>query len=227
MIAATLESVERLNSTTSTFWFKPSQSVDYTAGQFIEIFLTHDPDERGTHRWFTLSSSPSEPLIAITTRNVPSQSSFKRALFSLRQGETVQVSQAMGDFVLPMQKSIPIIFLVRGIGITPVRSMLKFLKDSGESRDITVIYSAKHAEDMLFSELINSVAADSINLEISSHTEVNLPVQEVLNRIKIAPNARIYISGPEQFSEIAYERLINQGVKASSIVADYFHGYTV
>jgi glycine betaine catabolism B len=225
MIAATLESIERQNDTTYTFWFKPPSSLDYTAGQFVEIFLPHEADDRGTHRWFTLSSSPSEPLIAITTRKVPDQSSFKKVLFSLQPGDTVNVSQAMGDFVLPIQKAIPVVFLVRGIGVTPIRSILKSLQDNTESRPISLIYSVRDTEDALFTDLLSSVTEQIDLVESTILTDVRPVVQKTLKYIKESQDARVYVSGPEQFVEKAYEGLLSSGIKASSIVTDYFHGY--
>lgn len=225
MIIATLDSVEQQNDTTYTFWFKPSQPIDYTAGQFVEVYLPHEADNRGTHRWFTLSSSPSESLIAITTRKVARQSSFKKVLFGLRPGDTIRVSQAMGDFVLPMQKSIPVLFLIRGIGITPARSMLQFLSDAGENRQISLIYSLKHTDDALYTDLISTVTVQSETLELATLIDVEQPVQKTLEYIKKTPNTRVYVSGPEQFVEKAYDQLLGRGLRASSIVTDYFHGY--
>lgn len=225
MITATLYSVEKQNDTTYTFWLKPSQPIDYTAGQYVEVYLPHEADARGTHRWFTLSSSPSESLIAITTRKVARQSSFKKALFGLHPGDTLHLSQAMGDFVLPMQKSIPIIFLIRGIGITPARSMLQFLKDTGENRPITLIYSLKHTSDALYTDLISTVALQSETQVQPTLIDVEQPVQKTLEYTKKVPNARVYVSGPEQFVEKAYDQLLGGGLKASYIVTDYFHGY--
>lgn len=225
MISATLQSVEKLNDTTFTFWLKPSQPVDYTAGQFVEIFLPHEADDRGTHRWFTLSSSPSEALLAITTRKASRQSTFKQALFDLKPGDNLQISQAMGDFVLPMQKSLPLIFLVRGIGITPVRSILKLVNDTGTSRSIYLVYSAKQTQDVLFTELIKSTVNHADFIELHASTDVGLPVKTTLDHIKKTPDARVYISGPEQFVEKAYPQLLAAGLKPSSIITDYFHGY--
>lgn len=225
MTPATLRSIEQLNNTTYTFWFEPDRPLEYTAGQFVEIFLPHDADERGTHRWFTLSSSPSEKQIAITTRKASRKSTFKEQLFSMNPGDVIQISQAMGDFVLPMQKSIPIVFLVRGIGVTPVRSMLTDLRANAEQREISIIYSAKDRADVMFTELLQASATHVDTHELPTNSDVELPTQKVTDIIKNSPNARVYISGPEQFVEKAYERLLASGLKASALVTDYFHGY--
>ena len=225
MTPATLRSIEQLNDTTYTFWFELDRPLEYTAGQFVEIFLPHNADERGTHRWFTLSSSPSEKQIAITTRKVSRKSTFKEQLFSMKPGDVIQISQAMGDFVLPMQKSIPIIFLVRGIGITPVRSMLTDLRAHAEQREISIVYSAKDSGDFMFTELLEATATQIDTYELLTNSDIELPTQKVINTIKNSPTARVYISGPEQFVEKAYEKLLADGLKQSALVTDYFHGY--
>ena len=226
MIPTTLVQVEQHSESTYTFWLKPDRLIDYTAGQFIEIYLPHDADERGTHRWFTISSSPTEKLLAITTRRAATMSSFKKQLFAMETGQTLQVSQAMGDFVLPMQRSIPIIFVVRGIGITPVRSMTKQLVDeSSNHRDITVIHSVKNKDDLLFKEIYQKVSSRIIERQENSTDNISELITQILEIHEQKPTARIYVSGPEQFAEKVHGLLKSSGVKPSALVTDYFHGY--
>lgn len=228
MIPTTLVNVEQLNDSTYTFWLKPSQTINYTAGQFIEIYLPHDADERGSRRWFTLSSSPSEELLAITTRKTAIMSSFKQQLFTTELGETLQISQAMGDFVLPMQRSIPVIFVVRGIGITPVRSMTRQLLDEGiNRRNITIIHSVQDNNDLLFKEIYQEVSTITIKRIERFQDDTSELVAQVFEVYKQKPSARIYISGPEQFVEKVLEQLKSSVIKPSDVVTDFFHGYNV
>src|SRR5258708_897456 len=122
-----LESIKPVGQNVKTFWFQPPKGFTYTAGQFIELYIPHDnPDERGIKHWFTLSSSPTEPLISITTKYAGKKSStFKQHLFVLKPGAELYAVEPMGDFVLPQDKSIPLIFVAGGIGVTPFRSMVK------------------------------------------------------------------------------------------------------
>src|ERR1035437_6534264 len=94
-----------------SFWFEPEKPMNYLAGQFIEINLPHpSSDDRGVKRWFTLSSSPSDaPLVSITTKFNDKSSSFKAALKNLKPGDMVDMSEPMGDFVLPKDPSIPLV----------------------------------------------------------------------------------------------------------------------
>lgn len=225
MVPTTVANIEQNSDSTYTFWLKTEKTFDYSAGQFVEVFIPHDSDDRGTHRWFTLSSSPSEKLLAITTRKVAKMSSFKRQLFSLKIGDELLLSQAMGDFVLPMQRSIPIVFLIRGIGITPVRSMAKYLSDQGETRDISIVHSVKNSDDLLFQPVYETASSQTL----TSVHPVELAAKEASRLVKdllgTKPGARIYISGPEAFVEQSNKLLLDTGLKPSQIVTDFFHGY--
>src|SRR5690349_12906121 len=107
-----------------TFWFKPEKPVKYTAGQFTEIYLPHDnADNRGQRRWFTVSSSPTDPMVSITTKFATEHgSTFKQTLAALKPGTPLKLADPMGDFVLPKDPSIPLIFVAGGIGVTPMHS---------------------------------------------------------------------------------------------------------
>src|ERR1700693_2134326 len=86
----------------TTFYFKPESPVRYTAGQYIELTIKHEhPDDRGQKHWFTLSSSPTENYLSITTKFAAEKgSTFKKALRALPPGTELHMSEPMGDFVL-------------------------------------------------------------------------------------------------------------------------------
>jgi ferredoxin-NADP reductase len=77
---AELVRTEHLQSDIFSIFFSKPARFRFTAGQFTEIVLPHDnADDRGIKRWFTISSSPSDELIAITTRFASEHgSSFKK-----------------------------------------------------------------------------------------------------------------------------------------------------
>ena len=64
------------------------------------MMLPHpNADDRGTSRFFTISSSPTEKdCITITTRI--GESSFKKAFFGLKKGEIIAFFGPMGKFIL-------------------------------------------------------------------------------------------------------------------------------
>ena len=228
---AILESVEQITPIVSTFWFRTEKKLDYTAGQFIELTINHsEPDDRGQKRWFTVSSSPNDEYIAITTKHADRPSSFKTALFSLEPGDEVTISQAMGDFVLPKDKSIPLIYVVGGIGVTPVNSMLKWLNDVHQKRDITILYAARTERDLIFIDTLTN-ASKTQQYFISEPTAAwHLPAKpltthDILDVVKTTPKPLLYISGPEELVEVIVAELKENNIKDSRLVTDYFPGY--
>ena len=135
----TLESKENLVDNVWSFRFTTHTPTTWTPGQFIRVELPHDdPDDEGTKRWFTISSTPHDGYIQITTR--VTDTTFKQALSALPVGGTINlVEQPDGDFVW-QESDKPLVFVAGGIGITPFYSMLKARGHSGQSVLATLIY---------------------------------------------------------------------------------------
>lgn len=216
-----------------TFWFKPDRHVRYVAGQFTELRLPHNnKDKRGDKRWFTLSSSPTENMLSITTKFAGEKSSsFKRQLLSLEPGTELNLAEPMGDFVLPKNQDIPLVFVAGGIGVTPMRSMAKFLADSKEKRSIHLIYAANTIEDVAFRDLFERTCSkfDIVLTEPPAkwQGEVGrLSASRIVNIAGGSKDKRIYLSGPEPMVEALDKGLKDSGFNKRDIVTDFFPGYT-
>ena len=228
----TFDHSEIITPNIKTFWFCSSEKLDYTAGQFIELYIPHSNyDNRGQKRWFTLSSSPTEQLLAITTRFTNRRSStFKQQLFGLKPGNKVLISQSMGDFVLPRDPQVPLVFVAAGVGITPVRSMLTWLTDKNEQRMIHVIYGVRNVQDIAFGKLLekSSVKTEIILSQPDSSwsgLKGSLDASLVINLVSDIHNKLVYVSGPELFVEKLASGLTASGVSGDRLVLDFYHGY--
>jgi|SRR3989344_5638211 len=228
----TLVRTHQENYNITTFWFKPEKPLAYTAGQFIEMYLPHDkPDERGIKHWFTLSSSPSEELVSITTKYAGDKTStFKKTLFSLKIGAKVKIVEPMGDFVLPKDKSIPLIFVAGGMGITPFHSIIKWLNNANEKREITLLYTVNAPRDFIFIDLFKYYGVNLIQMISGAdpdwHGKVGrLSATKILELIGKPDNKLIYVSGPEPMVETIGKDLHEQGVHSEQLVLDFFPGY--
>jgi glycine betaine catabolism B len=215
-----------------TFWFKSERKVRYIAGQFTEIYLPHDDaDDRGIRRWFTLSSSPTDEMVSITTKFASHRSStFKQHLRQLKPGTPLKLADPMGDFVLPKDSSIPIVFVAGGMGITPMHSMVKWLNDENEKRNIHLIYAVTEEDELAFVPLFKDY-----NLKFTPVVKTPVPgyVGETgsldADRIlQLAPDDgkyRLYLSGPEPMVEAFFKQLKAKGFSEDRLVTDYFPGY--
>ena len=70
---------EKNSSDAWDFYFKKPKNFQYEAGQYIKMKLDiKNPDNRGVTRYFTLSSSPADAFLMVTTRIL--KSTFKLRL---------------------------------------------------------------------------------------------------------------------------------------------------
>lgn len=216
-----------------TFYFKSEQPVHYTAGQYTELHLRHKhPDQRGTKRWFTLSSPPDRDFLTITTKYAgdDKSSSFKKALFKLEPGAIVDMADPMGDFVLPKLIQTPLIFVAGGIGLTPFHSIVEWLNDTNESRPIKFIYGVRNEDEIVFQDtfaraniqpsIIVSEPSDSWGGERG-----NLSAELILGLEKPSEDTLIYVSGPELMVQALAKDLHKAGVPKNQIVTDEFPNY--
>ena len=216
-----------------TFWFKPERRMDYTAGQYTELTIKHDnPDDRGQKRWFTLSSAPGQDLVSITTKYAgdDKSSTFKKALFSLQSGAEVDMAEAMGDFVMPKDASIPLVFVAGGIGLTPFHSMFEWLADRGEHRNITFIYGVRSEDEIIFQPTFERAGIHA-TIVVSEPSDAwggergRLTAEMILGLSQPADNALIYMSGPEPMIEALEKDMQDHRVDKRRLVGDFFPGY--
>lgn len=213
---------EQISPTLHTFYFLPEGKPHYIAGQFVEIYLPHpNSDNRGDKRWFTLSSAPHEPLLAITTHIWPSdRSTFKDSLEALQKGQTVNISSPLGDFVVPKNPDIPLLFIASGIGVTPYRSILEDLHINNDKRDITLVHAIRNENHAVFQSTFARLG-DSYK----TITDEVITADKITNSITPSPEHYIYVAGPEQLVEKIVAQLEARQIKRSQIYTDFFHGY--
>lgn len=230
---AVLDHVESESETIKTFWFKPEKPVRYTAGQFVELTVKHDdPDDRGEKHWFTLSSTPGHELVSITTRYAgdDKSSSFKKALFHLNPGAHLAMSEPMGDFVLPKDTNIPLIFVAGGIGLTPFHSMFLHLTEVRERRDIQFLYSVHTEEDIIFQNAFEAAGVHTtIIVENPSSAwggeRGQVTPEQIMGLTEPSTESLIYLSGPETMIEVLAKGLHVAGILRRQLVTDFFPGY--
>lgn len=154
-VALKLKRKSKMSSNTVDFVFKPSQRLVFEPGQYMEFTLAHpQPDSRGNRRFFTLASSPTEEHLHLGVRFHAKSSSFKKALYHIDSRSKFVAGQIAGDFTLPQDPRQKLVFIAGGIGITPFRSMLKYLLDTNQQRDIVLIYANRAADEIAYKDIL-------------------------------------------------------------------------
>jgi ferredoxin-NADP reductase/nitrite reductase/ring-hydroxylating ferredoxin subunit len=142
------------------------KELDYISGQyaFFDIGgVFNDPE--GPLRHFTIASSSTENFIMISTRirDTP----YKKRLSSLEEKRTkVKVRGPMGKFILHEDHSKPAVFLSGGIGVTPFRSMIKYVTDKQLPIKIVMFDSNRDENNILYKNEFDEYLKINKNLKI-------------------------------------------------------------
>ena len=218
-----------------SFSFRSEKKFNFKAGQYMEWSVHHHPsDSKGTRRFLTISSSPTEDNLEIALKISEPASSFKRALVAMHEGDEIQASELAGSFTLPKDRKQKLAFIAGGIGVTPYHSMVKQLLDANDQRDACLLYSASNPSQFAFTNLFRS--AQKIGLKASYTVTGSKPdgwngyngrINSAMIRSIMPDYAHrtFYLSGSLGFVQLVREQLKDLGVSNRRIRKDYFPGY--
>ena len=219
------------------FIFTHSRHFAFEPGQYMEWTLGHDsPDARGNRRYFTLASAPTERTLRLGVKFNQKSSSFKKTMLDMRPGDEIIAGQVAGDFVLPRDPRQKCVLIAGGVGVTPFRSMLKYLLDTHQRRPVTLFYANKTVGEIAYKDVFDRASHElGIPVVYSVSDTSNLPASwtGITGRItpdlirKMVPDYRrcmFYISGPKSMVDSFKESLEKMHIRNSQIKTDYFSG---
>ncbi len=225
---------------TKSFFFKPEHPISYLAGQYFyyTIPTLKYPDPKGTTRHFTISSSPTEGENLRLTTRVRQESGFKKTLDELPLSSELDGEGPNGTFILDESVKGPQVFLAGGIGITPVRSMLKYAVDKNLNIPLHLIYSNSTVEQITFRQELEEWAKThpniKIDMTISKPEESKSPWNGIVGRIddaliaKLVPDfasSTFWVCGPPAMVDAMEEALEKLKVPQHQIKIEKFTGY--
>jgi all-trans-retinol 13,14-reductase len=120
--------------------FEKPPGFVYKAGQYAVLELMNPKYQELDMpiRPLSMASHPDEEVVRFTMRL--SDSSFKKSVYTLELGGKCRLFGPMGSFSVTTNGR-GIVFLISGIGITPVLPFLKELKKSSSSQPVYLFYS--------------------------------------------------------------------------------------
>lgn len=223
-----LVQVKNESPDTKTFYFESDEEIKYTSGQYFYFTIPNlkYEDDRGNTRHFTLSSSPTEKLISFTTKFLNPMSGYKQTLLELKIGDVVEGKGPNGTFVLPNR--YPLItnhlFIAGGIGITPFRSIIKYITDKKINAKIYLIYSNSDNK-FVFKEDFSKIPAEFVDSSKSGHLG-EVKIKKLIENWSLAiDNCTFWLCGPPPFIDAVENALEKIGVTSAKIRSEKFTGY--
>jgi ferredoxin-NADP reductase len=142
-------------------------------------------------------------------------------------GEKIVAGQLIGDFTLPKDSNKKLVFVAGGIGITPFRSMVKYLVDKNEKRDIVVIYTASSVGDFVYQDVFRE-ARERLGIKtiyVDSKTQGRIDAARLSGEIPDYKSRYFYISGSHGVVSGFENILRDLQIPRSQIITDYFPGF--
>lgn len=157
-------------------------------------------------------------------------------MLNMRPGQKIVASQLAGDFTLPGDLKEKLVFIAGGIGITPFRSMVKYLIDKNEKRDIIIFYSNRTMDDIAYKEVFdeaqNRLGIKTVYVLTNKNTNpswggeighvdgkmIAHQAPDYLHRI-------FYLSGSHAMVAAFEKTLKDLGVSRGRIKIDFFPGF--
>lgn len=210
-----------------SFVFTKPKDFRWIPGQH-GIFRFHDYDflsDKG-YRVFSFTSVPEDDILMFTscTYDRPG-SEFKEHLLRLREGDMMTVEDPQGRFIINDYNK-PICILARGIGITPVRAILRNLDILDLSPTEIKIYYLDEGGEYAFEESLRHMDKKIPGLEIEFLKEFDILRERAEAFARIIGNEGLYYtSGTAGINGMLIETLLALDIDKTNIKADNFIGY--
>src|SRR5699024_8295649 len=144
---------------------------------------------------------------------------FKRTLKDLPIGSKVDFDAPHGTFTLHKTETTPAVFVIGGIGITPIRSMIAEATRQKTDHDLTLLYSNKPPEDAPFLEDLEKLAEENPNFKfvpVMTRSDENswqgerghIDADMLKRYVPDTEKPIYYLSGPKTMVQAMYKMLV-------------------
>ncbi len=201
---------------------KPTSKVTWEAGEHGMFTLPNQKVKGKSFRGFSIASIEKEGFILLGTRTGKDVSSYKQVLLSMKRGDKVAIRGPFGWFKIQDEYS-PIVMFASGVGITPIRGLLKELENN-KNRNIEIIYASNNY--YLYGDEIEKIVKNNEKMtfhKVQSAEESKIKIEEISK--KYENRAYYYNSGKPNVLKDIKKHLKSLNIKTKRIIDDTFFGY--
>jgi len=220
--------------TVKSFRFVTEQNIDFLPGQFLKMIFDKDNENnKELNKYLSFSCGPGNEYIEVTKRL--SSSLFSKKLNSLKIQDELFIDGPLGNCVYKdTYKKIG--FLIGGIGITPVISIIEYIIDRGMDTDVCLLYANRTEEETAFRPELDAWSGQYHNIRVHYVVSDILPKNKSFTFGKIDTDfikreagdflERVwFIFGPPKMVEAMAQLCLDLGIKKEYIKTENFIGY--
>jgi ferredoxin-NADP reductase len=224
-----LDKVVSRTQDVKSFFFPRPAGFDYIAGQWMYVNVKIGGVSKMHH--FTISSSPTEDYLMFTKKITDSE--YSQTLDTCKGGEWFKLWGPFGEFTFSGEYP-KLGFLSGGIGITPLRSILRYIVDKKLPTDVKMLYANKTEADIVYKDELEQMQQQDRNIRIE-HVLTREPdwkglkghvnAQMIKEQIPDYLERVFYICGPPGMNAALSKELKALGMPDDKIRLEDFTGY--
>ncbi len=204
----------------------PDARFRFLPGQWVDLGVEIDGVAHTSG--YSITTSPVHTgeiglAIKASTRHPLSRWIHERA----RVGDRVQISQGQGPFVYLPEMSDNVVLIGCGVGVTPLLSIFRHVRDAGLPTQTHLVYSVSNSREILFRDEIDAAvhAHDNLHASITvTQPDANWhgltgridPVK--LHALDVPDDTLYYLCGPKGMVEDMSTLLHDLGVPMNRII---------
>ncbi len=159
---------------------------------------------------------------------------FSNALAALKEGDKVLIEAPFGEFTFKGEYD-KIAMLAGGIGITPLRCIIRYCTDRQLKTNIILLYSNRFEDEIVFKNELEEMQSQNKNLKVIytvtrpsekwNGQRGRINKEMIQQEIPDYMERVFYICGPPKMVEAMVTILKEMNIPASQIKQEYFPGY--
>jgi predicted ferric reductase len=206
------------------------EAMQFEPGQFAWLTLGDSPFSLEQHPFSFSSSALQRSRLEMTVKEL---GDFTNQIGEVVPGTTAFLEGPYGAFTLDPD-SRGAAFFAGGIGITPVMSILRTMRDRGDMRPVLLLYANRDREGITFREEIDTLA-EQLDMELvhvledppgERQGEHGYVTPEMIDRIlgrRERSGWEFFVCGPEPMMDLVEEALLARGVRLRDISSERFN----
>ncbi|MCF7874136.1 MAG: FAD-dependent oxidoreductase [Candidatus Omnitrophica bacterium] len=222
------------SASVKSFRFYSDKPIKFIPGQFGKIiFDKGNISNKKVNKYLSFSSSPDKDYLEFTKKL--SQSEFSQKLDNLTKGDEIFIQAPLGDCIFKKEYQ-KIAFLVGGIGITPVISIIEYIINKKLDTNVVLFYSNRTDRDIAFKERLDNWQNEFSNIKVvytitdskpknKGYIEGYIDKDLVLKNLEDFKERVFFIFGPPQMTDSMAKLCDDLGCNPGKVKKEGFLGY--
>ena len=206
----------------------------HRAGQHVDVRLTAE-DGYQAQRSYSIASAPENGRVELLIERLDDGEVSPYLTEELRAGDGLELRGPIGGwFAWDAREGGPLLLVAGGSGIAPLMAIIRHRQAAGNEVPVSLLFSSRSYEEVIFREELESLAAGDETLEITHTLTRSAPPgwqgydrridEEMIGEVAFSPDERplAFVCGPTPLVEAVATTLVGLGHEPARVKTERF-----